>query len=373
MECRSQKSFAIDVRERSHRSAIADAQEVEVARMLAILREHRDGIETRTIMMELPFEPPVLGGKNKIPVTPRTSVVTPVWDGGVVTEDGVESHLSLVLVIEVFHPRVHFFLTSGVPGHLAAERVGLGLPAVGACLHPGVEIRGFRGHALAFEVGQNLNKDAALHLAENGKAVSKFGHRQGCFIGMREIPVPGMVGDQALVVARQAIQHPVGGSDVRIVVGPIHSFGRFHAPAGPTAPIEIAAIVIRRQLIGLIVEQTLAHAIWMWAVPELQAAPEHAIHELLNLVELFVVGLAQLFHDGREPGTRAALITQASNPHTAVLRNDLVGLAFIAHDRGATMEGILRIDKPLLGGQKTTHVCDGLRGGLDHKILDGLN
>ena len=240
-------------------------------------------------------------------------------------------------------------------------------------MHPGFEIRGFRGHAFAFEVGQNLNKDAALHLAKNGQAVSKFGHRHGCFIGMCEIPVPGMVGDQSLVVARQAIQHPVGGSDVRIVVGPIHSFGRFHAPAGPTAPIEIAAIVIRRQLIGLIVEQTLAHAIWMWAVPELQAAPEHAIHELLNLVELFVVGLAQLFHDGREPGTRAALITQASNPHTAVLRNDLVGFAIIAHDRGAAMEGILRIDKPLLGGQKTTHVGDGLGGGLDHKILDGLN
>src|SRR5207245_7328365 len=129
------KALAVDVRELAHGSYRADAQKVEIVRMLAILREHWDSIETRPIMMELSFEPGVLGGKNKVPVAPRTPVVTPVRDRGVVTEDGVESYIGLVLVAEVFHPRVHFLLASGVLWHLAPRRVGVGLPTIGTGLH----------------------------------------------------------------------------------------------------------------------------------------------------------------------------------------------------------------------------------------------
>src|SRR5437660_2010554 len=154
--------------------------------MLAILRERWDSIETRPIMMELSFEPGVLGGENKVPVAPRTPVVTPVRDRGVVTEDRVESHIGLVLVAEVFHPRVHFFLAGGVPGHLAAEGIRFSFPAGGARAHLGFEVFRLRRQALALEVRQYLNKNAAFHLSENGETVGILGHRDGCFIRMAE-------------------------------------------------------------------------------------------------------------------------------------------------------------------------------------------
>src|SRR6266704_983039 len=233
MECGREKPFAIDVGERSHRTAIADAQEVEVGGVLAVFGKHGYGIEARTVMMKLPLYPSVLGGKNKIPIAARTSVVAPVRDGGVVTENRIESHIGLVLIAEIFHPRINFFLAGGVPGHFAAEWVGFGLPTAGASAHLAFEILSLRGHAFALEVGENLNEDAALHLAENSEAVGKFGHRNGSFIRVRQIPVPGMVGDESLVVARQAIEYPVGRGNVRIVVGAIHLFRRLLVPTRP--------------------------------------------------------------------------------------------------------------------------------------------
>src|SRR5207249_10053552 len=131
------QGLAMGVSDGSDRAARADAQKVEIVGMLARLREHWDSIETRPIMMELSFEPGVRGSKNKVPVAPGTPVVAPVRDRGVVTEDGVESYIGLVLVTEVFHPRVHFLLASGVPWHLAPKRVGFGLPTIGTGLHSG--------------------------------------------------------------------------------------------------------------------------------------------------------------------------------------------------------------------------------------------
>src|SRR5258707_8659538 len=46
---------------------------------------------------------------------------------------------------------------------------------------------------------------------------------------------------------------------VRIIVRAINLFGRFFVPAGPGAPVEIAAVEVWRHLDRLIVEKALTH------------------------------------------------------------------------------------------------------------------
>src|SRR5215468_6324562 len=75
------KSVLIDVGESSHGSPIADAQEVEVIRVLAVFRQERNGIQPRTIVVQLSLEPAVLGGKDEVPVAPGAPVVTPMGQG----------------------------------------------------------------------------------------------------------------------------------------------------------------------------------------------------------------------------------------------------------------------------------------------------
>src|SRR5947207_13717196 len=102
-------------------------------------------------MMELSLKATVLGGKNKIPVAARASVVAPVRDGGVVPQNRTTSHVGLVLITEIFHPGIDFLLARGVRGHFAAEGVGLSLPAASARAHLRFEILSLSGQSVALE------------------------------------------------------------------------------------------------------------------------------------------------------------------------------------------------------------------------------
>src|SRR5579862_4645941 len=118
--------------------------------MLAVFGEQRDRVESRSVMMQLPLKPPVLAGKDEIPITTSASVVSPVRDGGIVAEDCVESNVRLVVVAEIFRPRVDLFLSSRVPGHFASIGIGLGFPAIGTLAHLRLEVSSLAAHLLAF-------------------------------------------------------------------------------------------------------------------------------------------------------------------------------------------------------------------------------
>src|SRR6266700_5449478 len=128
--------------------------------MLAIFRKHRDGIETRTVMMELALKASVLGGKNKIPVAARASVVTPVRDGGVIPQNRIESHVRLVLITEILHPCIDFLLPCGVPGHFTAEGIRFGFPMIGARAYFLFYFLISRGRVCALDVRKYLDKDS---------------------------------------------------------------------------------------------------------------------------------------------------------------------------------------------------------------------
>src|SRR5215813_8373121 len=98
------------------------------------------------------------------------------------------------------------------------------------------------------------------------------------------------------MIARQAIKNPIDSGNVRIVEGTVNAFGSVLVPTRPALPVEIAAVVHRRQLVWLVVEQTLAHAILPVTLRILQLAPQHTIHKLLDLLNLAVVRLTELLH-----------------------------------------------------------------------------
>src|SRR3954453_13041951 len=110
--------------------------------MLAIFGQQGNGIEPGTIVMELPLQPSVLGGENKIPVAACAAVVAPVRDRRIVGEDCIQSYIGLVHVTEILSPGIHLFLSHRVPWHLATERIGFILPTVGATSHFCFEIFG---------------------------------------------------------------------------------------------------------------------------------------------------------------------------------------------------------------------------------------
>src|SRR5579862_5304861 len=109
------------------------------------------------------------------------------------------------------------------------------------------------------------------------------------------------------------------------------------------------------------------------AIFVLQSTPKSAVDKLLQLFKFFPVGLNQFFHESRKPGPAAALISEASNPSATVLHDNLVCFAIVCHHRRTAMEWILRVDVPLLGGEKMAHVCNCLRLGLNHEVLNCLH
>jgi hypothetical protein len=88
MERRGWKAILIDVRQRAHRSRVADSEQVEVVGMLTVLPENRHGVDAGPVVMNLPLDRPAgRAAVNEVPITPRVPVVAPVWNGWHVAED----------------------------------------------------------------------------------------------------------------------------------------------------------------------------------------------------------------------------------------------------------------------------------------------
>src|SRR6516164_6816759 len=209
-------------------------------------------------MVKLTLQPSILGCENEIPITTRTTVVSPMWNRGVISEYGIQGYFRFVLVPEIFRPGVNFFLSGRIPWHFATERVCLAFPSVRPLAHLTFQSISLLGHVLVPEVAQNGNEDGALHLAEDRQILCVFGHRHRGFVSLIQIPVPGMIRHQIVMIARQPVENPVSSRDVWIVVRPVDRFACLLVPTGPGFPVKAFVVVMLRQLVGLVVEQTFA-------------------------------------------------------------------------------------------------------------------
>src|SRR5258708_10480486 len=127
-----------------------------------------------------------------------------------------------------------------------------------------------------------------------------------------------MIRDQAFVVAGEAVKQQVECGNVRIVKGAIDPLGSFVVPTGPSAPLKVAPVIASRQFVGLVVEETFADAVFFLAVLILQAAPNDAIAELLQLLEFFFVVFDDLFPAPGHPGAPTARVPQAGSRGSAL-------------------------------------------------------
>src|SRR5437764_9734060 len=152
-----------------------------------------------------------------------------------------------------------------------------------------------------------------------------------------------MVRHQTRMITRHAIHRPIGGNHMRIVVTAANRFCVGLLPTRPRGPIERRIVLKTRNVLRRVVEETLAHTVFVWAIVVLQAAPEDSVDELLVFGDLLLVGLAELFHCRCQPGTRTAFVTQPCNPGPTVLRNLLVSFAIVADDRRRPVEWMTRI------------------------------
>src|SRR5580704_8465484 len=233
--------------------------------MSAVLGEQGDRIEAGAVVMELALEALDLAAVDEIPVAAGAAVVAPAGDDGIVGEDGVEGDVGFVFIAEVSGPVVDLFLAGGVPRHLATEGVRLTFPPVGSKTHQRFELRGLFGATLVFQILKQAQEDGALHLAET-RVVRRLGAHSECgFVCLIEVPLPRMFGDKSLRVAREPIEGPIGGDDVRIVVGAADVAGALDIPACPTLPVKVGIVVVGWHSVWLVVEETLVYAVFVIA------------------------------------------------------------------------------------------------------------
>ena len=88
MKCGGSETIRVDVRERRHRARVAEAQQVEIIRMLTKLREQRNRIDARAVVMNLALK--LTAGRGaviEIPLAAGVAVVTPIRHERHVTEN----------------------------------------------------------------------------------------------------------------------------------------------------------------------------------------------------------------------------------------------------------------------------------------------
>src|SRR4029079_17241136 len=123
-------------------------------------RQHRDGIESRSVMMQLTLaRTSGCRAVENIPETSGAGVVSPVRYRWHVTQDGVERDLRFRIIAEILRDSVDLFLTSGIPSHFASIRQCATVPVIGACLHLTFKRRGLSLPAFSFEVIEQKQKD----------------------------------------------------------------------------------------------------------------------------------------------------------------------------------------------------------------------
>ena len=57
MERYRREPFLIDIGQRSHRAAVSDSQEIVIVRMLAVMCQDGNGVETGAVVRALPLYP----------------------------------------------------------------------------------------------------------------------------------------------------------------------------------------------------------------------------------------------------------------------------------------------------------------------------
>ena len=171
---------------------------------------------------------------------------------------------------------------------------------------------------------------------------AKLSHRHGSLVGTTEIPIPRMVRNEPVIISRKAIENPVRGRHVRVIVGTVCCFRCLLVPAGPCFPVEVASVEAGRHLVGLVIKEALAHAVLAFAFLKLEAAVDDPVDEFLDFADFFSVGFAELFHNCSQPGAGTPLIAKARDPHAAVLHDDFASFAIVGHHGGSAMKRIFR-------------------------------
>ncbi len=141
--------------------------------------------------------------------------------------------------------------------------------------------------AFVFQILEQTQEDGAFHQAKSRVVRRLCPHRKRGFVGLIEVPLPRMLGDKPLRVARQSVERPVGGDDVRIVVGASKVGGSFDVPACPALPVDAGIVVVGRHGVGLVVEEALVYAVFVIAGALLQMSPQNAVDEALEFGYLF--------------------------------------------------------------------------------------
>src|SRR5690606_26325691 len=120
---------------------------------------------------------------------------------------------------------------------------------------------------------EDKQKDRTLHLSELGVIGSLFHHGHSGVVGIFQVPFPGMVVHQALMVSGQTVEYPMGRGHMGIVVGPAGTVGMLMVPGRPSIEIDILAIGSFGKGIRLIVEHALFDPIFMGPLIVLYAPP----------------------------------------------------------------------------------------------------
>ena len=279
---------------------------------------------------------------------------------------------ALSRISEILAPSVDLFLSGGIPRHLASEGIGFALPVIGSSLHRGLKLSRLGRFSLCFEIVQNRDEDITFHLPELRQPFSKTHHRHGCLIGLVQIPIPWVMFHKTGVISGKSIKNPIRRCNVRIIVRSVDGLGSLLIPTGPALPIEIGAVIVRREFVRLVVEETLSDSVLLRSIFKLDATPDNTVHELFELGNLFRIRLHILLHGGGEPGSGATFIAQARNPYPTVLRDDVVGLPVISQHRGAAVKWVFGIVEPLLMREESSHIGNRLALRLHDEIMNRL-
>ena len=180
---------------------------------------------------------------DEVPVAAGAAVISPAWNDGIVGENCVEGDVGLVVVVEVAWSSRRPLPGRWSPRASRCRRDRL-RPSSGPHAHASLlrACRPFRSSP-RLQVLEQADEDGAFHQAEARVVRGLRTHGERGFVRLIEIPVPWMLDDEALVLRASVVQRPVGGDDVRIVVGAAEVVGAFLVPACPARPVERGIVV----------------------------------------------------------------------------------------------------------------------------------
>ena len=279
-------------------------------------------------------------------------------------------------IAEVLRPGVDLFLPGRVPRHLAAERIRLRRPAIGARLHARFEIRRLLRPAFALQVLEHEHERCRRPSARRSRSRPCSPDRSGTSSCCRlvEIPVPRLVRDEA---ARDCAPPDTSTSTRRRRADSCRRDSTVSAPGASqlvhvvqfSARVvrEVGQLLRRRRRTGSCARRTCAARRCTGGRPRGRSSMNCSI-----LVDLAGLRLAVQLHHRREPRAGAAFVAEAGDPHARVLLDDAVLRAVVAHHRRAALERIVRVLVPLLREQEAAEIRDRLRGRLDHVVAHRL-